>query len=378
MRWQGQQLGVADAAALPGLEYLNGLVRSVTTPEFAGITFHEVMAKSALNRVPGSSAMPFDWTINPYRGCSHACSYCFARGTHEYLELDAGKDFDSQIVVKINAVEVVRRELAKPTWLRDPVQLGTNTDPYQRAEGRYRLMPGIIDALTASGTPFSILTKGTLLRRDLPLLADAAASVPVTLAMSIAVFDDALQAALEPGTPSAAARLDTVRAAVDAGFAVTVFLMPILPHLTDSVAAIDEALRRIRDAGATRVVYGALHLRPGAKEWFLQWLARERPELVSSYRGLYPGVSATAPKAYRTWLARRVRPLLRAYGLEGGAEDDAHPRATRYAGLAGGPGAGGTPLSHEAADRARLAATVMTTSRGRRAASAPPAQPSLF
>ncbi|MEI3867857.1 Rv2578c family radical SAM protein [Microbacterium sp. CCNWLW134] len=372
MRWQGQQLGVADAAALPGLEYLNGLVRSVTTPEFAGITFHEVMAKSALNRVPGSSAMPFDWTINPYRGCSHACSYCFARGTHEYLELDAGKDFDSQIVVKINAVEVLRRELAKSTWLRDPVQLGTNTDPYQRAEGRYRLMPGIIDSLSASGTPFSILTKGTLLRRDLPLLADAAASVPVTIAMSIAVFDDALQSALEPGTPSAAARLDTVRAAVDAGFAVTVFLMPILPHLTDSVAAIDDALGRIRDAGASRVVYGALHLRPGAKEWFLQWLARERPELVSSYRGLYPGVSATAPKAYRTWLARRVRPLLRAYRLEGGAEDDAHPRATRYAGLAGGPGAGGTPLSHEAADRARLAATVMTTSRGRRAASAPP------
>jgi DNA repair photolyase len=382
MRWQGQQLGVADAAALPGLEYLNGLVRSVTTPEFAGITFHEVMAKSALNHVPGGSAMPFDWTINPYRGCSHACSYCFARGTHEYLELDAGKDFDSQIIVKINVVEVLRRELARPTWLRDPVQLGTNTDPYQRAEGRYRLMPGIIDALTDSGTPFSILTKGTLLRRDLPMLAEAASSVRITLAMSIAVFDDELQNALEPGTPSASARLDTVRAATEAGFAATVFLMPIIPHLTDSMAAIDEALRRIKEAGATRVIYGALHLRPGAKEWFLQWLAREHPELESSYRGLYPGASVNAPKAYRTWLARRVRPLMRAYGLDGGAEDDPAPRAAprsavRYTGLAGGPGAGGTPLPHEAVDRARLAATVVRTSRGRRLGPAP-ADPTLF
>lgn len=382
MRWQGQQLGVADAAALPGLEYLNGLVRSVTTPEFAGITFHEVMAKSALNHVPGGSAMPFDWTINPYRGCSHACSYCFARGTHEYLELDAGKDFDSQIVVKINVVDVLRRELARPTWVRDPVQLGTNTDPYQRAEGRYRLMPGIIGELTGSGTPFSILTKGTLLRRDLPLLADAATSVRVTIAMSIAVFDDDLQHALEPGTPSATARLDTVRAATDAGFAVTVFLMPIIPHLTDSIAAIDEALRRIKEAGATRVIYGALHLRPGAKEWFLQWLEREHPELVSSYRGLYPGASVNAPKAYRTWLARRVRPLMRAYGLDGGAEDDPSPRASRrnavrYTGLAGGPGAGGAPLPHEAADRARLAATVVTTSRGRRTG-AQSIEPTLF
>ena len=206
---------MADAAALPGLEQLNGLVRSVTTPEFADITFHEVMCKSALNHVPGASAMPFDWTVNPYRGCSHACAYCFARGTHEYLELDAGRDFDSQIIVKINVADVLEKELRRGTWMRDPVMLGTNTDPYQRAEGRYKLMPGIVSALTESGTPFSILTKGTLLRRDLPLLREAAASVDVSIALSIAVFDDTLQKLLEPGTPSAAARLDTVRAATE-------------------------------------------------------------------------------------------------------------------------------------------------------------------
>lgn len=322
MRWQGQQLGVVDAAALPGLDRLDGLVRSVTTPEFAGVTFHEVLSKSALNRVPGSSAMPFDWTVNPYRGCSHACAYCFARGTHEYLDLDAGHDFDSQVVVKTNVAEVLRRELGARSWRHEPVALGTNTDPYQRAEGRYRLMPGIIDALATSGTPFSVLTKGTLLRRDLPQLADAASRVPVSLAMSIAVFDDALQHSIEPGTPQAAARLQTVRAATDAGFDVTVFVMPILPHLTDSIPMLDDALSRIKAAGAVRVVFGALHLRPGVKAWFLQWLEREHPELSSAYRGLYPGVSAYAPTGYRAWLGERMLPLLKAHGLGGRLEDD--------------------------------------------------------
>jgi DNA repair photolyase len=551
MRWNGQELGTADADALPGLESLTGLVRSVTTPEFAGMTFHEVLAKSALNHVPQTSAMPFDWTVNPYRGCSHACVYClapdtmvlmadgrhrpigslmvgdeiigtvpdgsdrrfirttvrarwatrkaafrvaladgteivasgdhrfltqrgwkhvtgamnganrrpslttndrllgfgrapavpdefsdafrrgyltgmirgdgmilhksytderrtrdihrfrlaltdvealdrgglpsrqrffaatrpaitremsldgsavktvadlrvvsveplgatidmvdittgtgdfiangvishncFARGTHEYLDLDAGHDFDSQVVVKVNVAEVLQRELHRGSWQHEHVALGTNTDPYQRAEGRYRLMPGIISALTESGTPFSILTKGTLLRRDLPLLQDASASVDISLAMSIAVFDEALQRSIEPGTPTTQARLNTVRAATEAGFAVTVFLMPIFPHLTDSIPVIDDALRRIRDAGAKRVVFGALHLRPGVKPWFQKWLAREHPELLSSYRALYPGAASQAPKAYRAWLAKRVRPLVRRYGLDGRLEEE--------------------------------------------------------
>ena len=329
MRWSGQTIGERDESALPGLEKLDGLVRSVTTPEFAGMTFHEVAARSALNHVPGASAMPFDWTVNPYRGCSHACSYCFARNTHTYLDLDAGRDFDEQIVVKVNVAEVLRRELAAPGWQRESVALGTNTDPYQRAEGRYRLMPEIIDALATSGTPFSILTKGTLLRRDLPLLADASASVPVSIAMSIAMPDERLRQTLESGAPTFQARLDTVRAAAEAGFAVTVFLMPIVPHLTDSVPVLDDALARIAAAGARRVVFGALHLRPGAREWFWEWLEREHPELVPAYRGLYPGASAYAPAGYRTRLAARVRPLLRRHRLTGGAEEEVETRASR-------------------------------------------------
>src|SRR5215213_3399711 len=318
MRWQGQELGVADAAALPGLEQLNGLVRSVTTPDFADITFHEVMCKSALNHVPGASAMPFDWTVNPYRGCSHACTYCFARGTHEYLELDAGRDFDSQIIVKINVVDVLKKELRRGSWQREPVMLGTNTDPYQRAEGRYRLMPGITDALAASGTPFSILTKGTLLRRDLPLLAQAAARVSVGIGVSLAVHDDDLQGRLEPGTPSVAARLELIRAVRASGLPCGVFLAPVLPALTDSVAHLDRALSSLAEAGATGGTVVPLHLRPGTREWFLQWLERERPDLVPRYHVMY-GRGTYVSAEYRRWLRRRVRPLLARHGLEGTA-----------------------------------------------------------
>jgi len=317
MRWSGQELATESAAALLGMSQLAGLVRSVATPEFSGIRFHEVLAKSALNRVPGESAMPFHWTINPYRGCSHACTFCFARNTHTYLDLDAGRDFDSEIIVKVNVAEVLAKELAKPSWKHEAVALGTNTDPYQRAEGRYRLMPAIIAALAHSGTPFSILTKGTLLRRDLALLAEASESVRVDLAMTIAVHDDELQASVEPGAPSNAARLATVRAIRDAGMDCTVFMMPVLPYLTDTRDHLDRALSRIKEAGASSVMYSALHLRPGAREWFMAWLDGEHPELVERYTQMY-GRSAYAPKDYRRWLAEKIKPLIKRHGLDRG------------------------------------------------------------
>ena len=316
MRWSGQEIDVEQADALPGLAKLNSLVRSVQSPEFAGVTFHEVLAKSALNHVPGASnALPFGWTINPYRGCTHACVYCFARPTHEYLDLNAGRDFDTQIIVKVNIAEVLRKELARPSWEHPTVALGTNTDPYQRAEGRYRLMPGIIAALAASGTPFSILTKGTLLRRDIPLLQAAAQHVPVSVAMSIAVFDPELQASVEPGTPSTAARLATVRAVREAGLPCTVLVMPVLPHLTDTREHLDRAFGMLAEAGASSVAYSALHLRGSVKPWFMAWLAEFRPELVPRYEELYHE-GAYAQKDYRRWLAARARPLLRRHGLD--------------------------------------------------------------
>ncbi len=321
MRWSGQAATATTDDALPELEStaaiarLSGLQRTVRPPEFAGLVFHEVLAKSALNTVPGGGgALPFGHTINPYRGCTHACVYCFARPTHGYLDLNTGEDFDRQIIVKINVADVLAREVRRPSWGRHPVALGTNTDPYQRAEGRYGLMPGIITALAESGTPLSILTKGTLLRRDLPLLQSARELVPVDVAMSIAIYDDVLQQSIEPGTPTTEARLATVAAAVEAGFDPAVFLMPVLPDLTDTRAHLDEAFARIRATGARTVLTSALHLKPGVREWWFAWLEREHPHLVGRYRALY-AAGPYAPAGYREWLSARVRELRARHGL---------------------------------------------------------------
>ncbi|VFA98471.1 Rv2578c family radical SAM protein [Nocardia cyriacigeorgica] len=312
MRWHSQTLD-ADDGALPGLDRA-GFVRTVQTPEFDGITFHEVLCKSALNKMPEESGLPFRWTINPMRGCSHACRYCFARGTHEYLDLDAGSDFDNQIVVKTNIAAVLRRELARRGWHRETVALGTNTDPYQRAEGRYRLMPGIIRALTDSGTPFSILTKGTLLRRDLPLLTLAARQVPVHIGVSLAMLDPELHRSVEPGTPSPKARLELVRALADAGFEVDVMVAPVIPYLTDSSAHLDELFAAIADAGARSVIAFPMHLRGSTRDWFLGWLAETHPALLRRYRQLY-GRGAYVTPEYSRWLRGRIDPLLERHRL---------------------------------------------------------------
>ena len=318
MRWAGQQVDAESADALPGLASRHDLVRSVQTPEFAGITFHEVTCKSALNKVPEASRMPFRWTVNPTRGCLHACTYCFARPTHEYLDLDAGRDFETQIVVKTNVVEVLRAELARPSWRGEHVALGTNTDPYQRVEGRYRFMPGIIDALVRSGTPLSILTKGTLLRRDLAQLAEASTQVPVGIGISLAVGDEALQQAVEPGTPTPRARLDLIRAVREAGLPCGVMVAPVLPWLTDGRGPLDELLASLADAGATGVTVLPLHLRGPVKPLFLAWLAQHAPGLVHRYEALY-GRGAYVPREYARWLESRVRPLLVRHGFANAA-----------------------------------------------------------
>jgi DNA repair photolyase len=254
---------------------------------------------------------------------------CFARQTHTYLDMDAGADFDSQIVVKVNAPEVLAGQLRAPRWTREPVAMGTNTDPYQRAEGRYRLMPGIIRALADSGTPFSILTKGTVLSRDLPLLSAVGKDVPVGLGVSIALVDKELQRSLEPGTASPQARLELVRKAVEAGLPCGVFVAPVLPHLTDSVEQLDALLAAIAETGASGVTVLPLHLRKGAREWFAAWLAREHPRLVPAYRRIY-GKGSNADVGYRRWLGTRVGPLLRRHGLDKKADREADPAEPRW------------------------------------------------
>jgi len=258
---------------------------------------------------------------------------CFARNSHTYLDLDAGADFDSQLVVKVNTPEGLARQLRSPRWCREPVAMGTNTDPYQRAEGRYRLMPGVIEAFVATGTPFSVLTKGTLLARDLPLLVDAAARVKVGIGVSVAMIDRRLSASVEPGTPSPQARLELVRKITDAGLRCGVMVAPVQPCLTDGVDALDTLLGEIKAAGATGATVLALHLRPGAREWYRGWLAREHPDLVPRYDEIYASGSY-ANRRYRGWLARRVGPLVRKHGLHRSAgtrtgQDTAQPSPGR-------------------------------------------------
>ena len=327
MRWTGQAVAVngspVDDGALPGLQRL-GLIKSVRVPQFEGMTFHEVLCKSALNKVPNASALPFRYTVNGYRGCSHACRYCFARPTHEYLDFDIGTDFDTQIVVKTNVADVLKKELKRPSWQRETVALGTNTDPYQRAEGRYALMPGIITALATSGTPMSILTKGTLLRRDLPLISQAAQQVPLSVAISLAVGDPQLHRDLEPGTPTPQARLALITAIRDAGLGCHVMVAPVLPHLTDSAEHLDELLGQIAAAGATSVTVFGLHLRGATRGWFMAWLARAHPELTGRYRDLYRR-GAYLPQSYRDMLRERARPLIAKYRLGSDPRPSAPP-----------------------------------------------------
>ncbi|MEZ0365770.1 Rv2578c family radical SAM protein [Mycobacterium sp. pUA109] len=314
MRWAKQGIDVDDGA-LPGLQRI-GFVRSVRTPQFDGITFHEVLCKSALNKVPDAAQLPFRYTVNGYRGCSHACRYCFARPTHEYLDFDCGTDFDSQVVVKTNVADVLRTELHRRSWHRETVALGTNTDPYQRAEGRYALMPGIIAALAESGTPFSILTKGTLLRRDLPLITAAAQRVSVSVAVSLAIADPALHNDVEPGTPTPQARLGLIAAIRDAGLDCHVMVAPVLPYLTDAPEHLDALLGQIAAAGATSATVFGLHLRGSTRGWFLSWLARSHPELVARYRELYRR-GAYLPASYRERLHATAAPLLAKHRLTG-------------------------------------------------------------
>ena len=280
------------------------------------MTFYEVQARSVVNRVPESSRMPFRWTINPYRGCQHSCVYCFARNTHTYLDLDAGADFDTKVVVKVNAPELVRKKLASPSWAGEHIAMGTNVDCYQRAEGRYRLMPGIIGALKDAGNPFSILTKGTLILRDIDLLAEAAEVTDVGLNISAGFVDKELWRSVEPGTPDPARRLEACAALNDRGLRCGVLMGPVIPFLSDSPAQLDAAVRQIAAAGATHVTPIVLHLRPGTREWFFRWLGAHHPGLVGRYLDLY-GRSAYAPKSYQARITGQVRELAAKYGVGG-------------------------------------------------------------
>jgi DNA repair photolyase len=290
---------------MPGEQLFEIARRTFDTPEFRGIECIEVEAKSIINKVPTASQVPFDYTINPYRGCSHACIYCFARPTHTYLDMNAGRDFETKIVVKVNAPDVLRRELGAKRWKGDHIAMGTNTDPYQRVEGRYRLMRGILDALIDHRNPFSILTKGTLITRDVDLLVRGAEHAPVSAAFSIGTLDEDVWRDTEPGTPNPKARIEALRTLVDAGIPTGVLIAPILPGLSDRPDQLRAVVEAALDAGASSVSPIMLHLRRGVREEFMPWLREHHPDLVERYERAYR--TPYGPKEDREALTRRVR-----------------------------------------------------------------------
>ncbi|MFI5068468.1 MAG: hypothetical protein ACHP9Z_31425, partial [Streptosporangiales bacterium] len=263
---------------------------------------------------------------------------CFARNTHTYLDLDAGHDFDSKIVVKVNAPQLVRRELAARKWRGEHIAMGTNVDVYQRAEGKYRLMPGILQALLEARNPYSILTKGTLILRDLDLLTASAEVTDVGLSVSVGCADEELWRTLEPGTPSPRRRLGVCATLSQHGLRCGVLMGPVVPFLSDSPAQLEATVRQAAQAGATHVSPIVLHLRPGAREWFLAWLGEHHPALVPRYRGLY-GRGAYAPRDYQERISAQVRELAQRYQV---GRNSPPPSSRAWRGAAG-PGAAAAP-----------------------------------
>jgi len=334
MRWDNQLLEPPGETARLPLFGEEALVRRFHTPEFKGMTFYEVRAKSIINHVKPNN-MGFNWTINPYRGCSHACVYCFARPTHTYLDLNAGVDFETKIVVKVNAVELLRRELRKPSWPGEHIAMGTNTDNYQRAEGRYRLMDGILRELNANRNPYSILTKSTLIQRDLDLLVEGASVTDVSTSFSVGTVDEQVWRKTEPGTPHPLKRLEVLSRLNRAGVPCGILMAPILPGISDSPEQLAATVKAAAEAGATHITPLLLHLRPGVKEQFLPWLEKEYPELMPPYLKMYRG--SNAPRSVAEPIQKAVYGLRDRHGPAGAGHRRSKPAGPPRANPPAGP-----------------------------------------
>jgi DNA repair photolyase len=298
VRWESLSVESEERRRLPGYRDA-AVVRTFDAPEAMDVRFYEVRAKSVLNRVPKASRMPFSWTINPYRGCTHACIFCFARPTHTYLDLNAREDFEREIVVKVNAPEVARAELSRPSWTHEHVAMGTNTDPYQWVESRYKLMRGILEALRDSGTPASVLTKSPLLLRDMDLMRQIPS---FTANLSVPTLDEKAWRATEPHTPHPRKRLEAVAELNRAGIPTGILIAPLMPGINDAPEQVERILELAADAGAVSVGGIALHLRGEVKDIWFDWLRENRTDLLQRYEELYRR-GAYAPPAERDRLA---------------------------------------------------------------------------
>ena len=283
------------------------------------VEYREEPCRSALNRVQG---MDFRWSLNPYMGCAHRCTFCYVRAFERRADRPWDARYGASIRVKVNVAEVLARELARPGWQRETVAVGAATDPYQPAEGKYRLTRGCVKAFAAARTPFVLITRGPMIVRDIDVLRQAATRAEVHVTFSVPTLDADIWSKTEPGTAPPRQRLRALRLLVEAGIDTGVGMAPILPGLSDDPAHLAEVVRAARDAGATGVWCNVLHLRPGTREHFFESLARDWPALLPRYekiyrRGAYPAPEESEPLKARVAALRqdvgiadrRIRPL---------------------------------------------------------------------
>jgi DNA repair photolyase len=275
------------------------------------VEYREEPCRSALNRVQG---MGFAWSLNPYMGCVHRCTFCYVRAFERRADRPSDDRYGSSIRVKTNIAEVLRRELARPSWQREDVTIGAATDPYQPAEGRYRLTRACIEALGAAATPLSIITRGPMIVRDADVLAAASRRAKVQVMFSIPTLDDEIWRRTEPGTAPPRQRLRALTELVEAGIKVGVGMAPILPGISDKPELLADVVRAAREAGATGIWANVLHLRPGTKEHFLTALEHDWPELLPEYERRYAR-RAYLPAAEANPVREHVRELARTHGI---------------------------------------------------------------
>ncbi len=272
----------------------------------------EIYCKTLINSVDVPN-FPFRWTLNPYRGCRHACRYCFARPTHEFLGMDAGRDFEQRVFAKVNAPEVLRRELSRPKWRGEPIAIGTASDPYEPAESHYGLTRRILQVLREFENPASITTKGVLVRRDVDVLRDLGQVADVRVTFSVGSIDDHVWKLTEPGTPSPLARLEAMQFLVENGVQAGIMMAPLLPGISDSSESIEAVVAAAASHKAQYLAANLLFLKPGSKEWFMPMLSEAYPRLVPGYAALYQ--KTYAPREYSARVLEAVDEARRRWGL---------------------------------------------------------------
>jgi DNA repair photolyase len=275
------------------------------------VEYREEPCRSALNRVKG---MMFEWSLNPYMGCVHRCTFCYVRAFEKRADRPSDERYGTSIRVKVNVVDVLRKELARASWEGDTVAVGAATDPYQPAEGKYKLTRGCIEAFSAASNPFSLITRGPMIVRDLDVLTEAARRAEVSITFSIPTLDEEVWRKTEPSTAHPRQRLRAVKELVDAGIKVGVGMAPILPGISDKPEQLREVVKAAREAGATGVWTNVLFLRPGTREHFLEHLAEDWPEQLEHYRDLYKG-RAYLPSAEAKPVRQQVAALATEYGV---------------------------------------------------------------